>query len=86
VLGSIIAASALWITVASERNVPQSWNNKHDETLRQIAVEKEQLEVKLKEIMYRASQMTPEGDAMEATNGSQAAISGATLIGVFHKL
>jgi hypothetical protein len=47
-----------------------------------MAVEKEQLEAKLKhkmrkiralEIMYRLSQMPLEGDVMEVTNGSQAA-------------
>jgi hypothetical protein len=47
-----------------------------------IAVEKELLEAKLKdemrkvralEITYRASQIMPEGEAMEVTNGSQAA-------------
>jgi hypothetical protein len=46
VLGSIIAHGALWNTVARVRNVPQSRNKKHDETLRQMAVEEEQLEAK----------------------------------------
>jgi hypothetical protein len=44
VLGSIIAAGALWITVASVRNVAQSRNNTHHESLRQMAAEKKQLE------------------------------------------
>jgi hypothetical protein len=51
--GSIIVAGALWITVASVRNRAQSRNNKNDETLRQMAVEKEQLEAKLQNEMHK---------------------------------